>query len=81
MRAQPRNVGNGVDHRVAQRVPSNLKHAACDEQEKQEGAAHDHDGVHPYTLPVRESKTNSRTLYILSNEEEKVKSQVIFLIL
>lgn len=53
VRVQPRNVGNGVDHRVAQRVPSDLKHAACDEQEKQEGAAHDHDAVHPYTLSVR----------------------------
>ena len=63
----PGNVVNSVHDWVAERVASDLQHAACDEQEEQEDAAHDHDQVHPHALPVRDKETESNA------EKEKRK--------
>lgn len=57
----PGDVGNTLHDRVAERVASNLQHAARDEQEEQEGAAHRHDHVHPHALPV-ENRTNTKSV-------------------
>lgn len=53
----PGNVVNGLNDGVAERVASDLQHAARDEQEEQEDAAHDYDHVHPHALPVDEQNT------------------------
>lgn len=55
----PGNIGNGLCNRGAERVASDLQHAACDEQEEQEGATYGHDQVHPQALPV-EGRVNTK---------------------
>ena len=56
----PGNVGNGLYDRVTERVASDLQHAARDEQEEQEGAAHGDDHVHPQALPAESKNKQTR---------------------
>lgn len=48
----PSDVGNGAGDRAAEGVPSDLQHAARDEEEEEEGAAQAYDHTHPYALPA-----------------------------
>lgn len=48
----PSDVRDDAGDRTAEGVASDLQHAARDEEEEQEGAAHSYDHVHPYALPA-----------------------------
>lgn len=49
--APPGDIGDGFGDGVAERVAADLQHAARDEQEEQEDAAHHYHQVHPHALP------------------------------